>query len=438
MNISIFGLGYVGAVSLACLARDGHIVYGVDIDQTKLDLIASGKPPIIEEGIQETMAEAVGSGRVHVTKECDEAMNATELSFVCVGTPSKKNGDQDMTAILRLSEQMGEALRKKDAFHTIVIRSTVRPGTVLQKIEPLLEKHSGKKSGEDFGLCFQPEFLREGTSIRDYDNPPMTIVGCNHPDSTTQLESLFGHLPGKFISTDVGTAECVKYACNAFHALKVTFANEIGRVSQSLGVDSKKVMGLVCEDKQLNISTAYMRPGFAFGGSCLPKDLRALLHVARENDVDIPMLAGLLPSNDEHVNLAVETILARGTRQIGMIGLSFKSGTDDLRESPLLTLAERLIGKGMNIKIYDPEVNLARLMGANKRYLEESIPHVAELMCDSCDEVMNHGEVIVLGLGDNDIVSQVRDKLTSAHYLFDLVGIADVEALPSDYRGACW
>lgn len=438
MNISIFGLGYVGAVSLACLARDGHTVYGVDIDQTKLDLIASGKPPIIEEGIQETMAEAVGSGRVHVTSDCAEAMQATELSFVCVGTPSKKNGDQDMTAILRLSEQIGDALKNKDAFHTVVIRSTVRPGTVLQQIEPLLEKHSGKTSGRDFGLCFQPEFLREGTSIKDYDNPPMTIVGCNHPDSTAQLEELFGHLPGKFISTDVGTAECVKYACNAFHALKVTFANEIGRVAQSLGVDSKKVMGLVCEDKQLNISTAYMRPGFAFGGSCLPKDLRALLHVARENDVDIPMLAGLLPSNEEHINLAVETILARGTRKIGMVGLSFKSGTDDLRESPLLTLAERLIGKGMQIRIYDPEVNLARLMGANKRYLEESIPHVAELMCDSCEEVLDHGDVIVLGLGDRDIVNQVRSRISANHYLLDLVGLADVDELPCEYRGACW
>lgn len=438
MNISIFGLGYVGAVSLACLARDGHTVYGVDIDQTKLDLISSGQPPIVEEGIQETMAVAVGSGRVHVTRECSEAMANTDLSFVCVGTPSMKNGDQDLTAITRLTEQMGAALREKSDFHTIVIRSTVRPGTVLQTIEPLLEKHSGKRSGEDFGLCFQPEFLREGTSIKDYDNPPMTIVGCNSERSAKQLEDLFGDLPGNFINTSVGTAEILKYACNAFHALKVTFANEIGRVAQSVEVDSREVMELVCEDKQLNISTAYMRPGFAFGGSCLPKDLRALLHVARERDVEIPMLAGLLPSNEVHVAHALDMILSRKTRKIGMVGLSFKSGTDDLRESPLLTLAEQLIGKGMQIKIYDPEVNLARIMGANKRYLEESIPHVAELMCESCEEVMDHGDVVILGLGDKQIVEEVRQRITAEKYLLDLVGLKDIDQLPCEYDGACW
>lgn len=438
MNISIFGLGYVGAVSLACLARDGHQVIGVDIDQTKLDLIASGKPPIVEEGIQETMQAAVGSGRVSVTSDCHEAITATDVSFVCVGTPSLKNGDQDLSAIIRLSEQIGESLSKKSGFHTVVVRSTVRPGTVLKTIEPLLEKSSGKTSGVDFGLCFQPEFLREGTSIRDYDNPPMTIVGCNHERSADTLRELFGHLPCEFIDTDIGTAECVKYACNAFHALKVTFANEIGRITQPLGVDSRKVMELVCKDKQLNISTAYLRPGFAFGGSCLPKDLRALLHVARENDVDVPMLSGLLPSNDRHVQHAFDMILAQNTRQVGMIGLSFKSGTDDLRESPLLTLAEMLIGKGIQLKIYDPEVNLSRLMGANKRYLEESIPHIAQLMCSSSEEVMAHGDVVVVGLGGQTMLEEVKSYARADQYLIDLVSMSEPENLPGEYTGVCW
>ncbi|NNF17394.1 MAG: UDP-glucose/GDP-mannose dehydrogenase family protein [Gammaproteobacteria bacterium] len=438
MNISIFGLGYVGAVSLACLARDGHQVVGVDIDQTKLDLIASGKPPIVEEGIQETMATAVNSGRVTVTTNCTEAISATQMSFVCVGTPSRKNGDQDLGAIERLSAEIGEGLKQKSGFHTVVIRSTVRPGTVMKTIEPLIEKHSGKRSGEEFGLCFQPEFLREGSSIRDYDNPPMTIVGCNNETSARLLEDLFGQLPCKFISTDIGTAECLKYACNAFHALKITFANEIGRVTQSLDVDSRKVMELVCEDRQLNISTAYLRPGFAFGGSCLPKDLRALLHVARENDVELPMLAGMLPSNETHIRHTLDMVLAQNTRSVGMIGLSFKSGTDDLRESPLLTMAESLIGKGMQLRIYDPEVNLARLMGANKRYLEESIPHIAELMCASSAEVMAHGDVIIVGLGGQEILDEVKNRARENQYVIDLVGMKDVEQLPCGYSGVCW
>ncbi len=438
MKISIFGLGYVGAVSLACLARDGHQVIGVDIDQTKLDLIANGKSPIIEEGIQEVMADVVASGRVSVTDDCAAAIRDTDLSFVCVGTPSAPNGSQNLAAVERLSRDIGDALREKDAFHTIVVRSTMQPGTVRQLVERLLVEHSGKVSGEDFGLCFQPEFLREGTSIRDYDNPPMTVVGSNSERSTALLSDLFGRLPGDFLTTDIGTAECLKYACNAFHALKVTFANEIGRITQSVDVDSRKVMELVCEDKQLNISSAYMRPGFAFGGSCLPKDLRALLYVARSNDVDVPMLAGLLPSNKEHVEHALSSLMAQGKRKIGMLGLSFKSGTDDLRESPLLTLAKQLIGEGMDLKIYDPEVNLARLIGANKRYLEESIPHVASLMCDSTEEVMAHADAVIVGLSDKQIVVDLHRLCEERHFVLDLVSLRDSEALPGQYMGVCW
>ena len=438
MKISIFGLGYVGAVSLACLARDGHEVVGVDIDPTKLDLIRNGKSPVIEEGIQEVMAEVVASGRVSVTDNARDAVRDTDLSFVCVGTPSASNGSQDLTAMRRLSEEMAQALREKDSFHTVIVRSTIEPGTIRDVIEPILESGSGKASGTDFGLGFQPEFLREGTSIRDYDNPPMTVVGANSARSVEQLRDLFGHLPGKFLETDVGTAECLKYACNAFHAVKVTFANEIGRVAQSVGVDSRKVMELVCEDHSLNISKAYLRPGFAFGGSCLPKDVRALLYVARSRDVELPMLAGLIPSNNQHIEHALQDILSKGTRKVGFLGLSFKSGTDDLRESPLLTLAEQLIGKGMELKIYDPEVNVARLIGANRKYLEESIPHVSSLMEDSAQAVIAHAEVLVVGLSDKAIIDDLHAHCAPHHYVLDLVSVRDADQLKGTYRGVCW
>lgn len=438
MKISIFGLGYVGAVSMACLARDGHDVVGVDIDPTKLDLIRSGKSPVIEEGIQEVMADVVASGRVSVTDNSRDAVRDTDLSFVCVGTPSMPNGSQDLRALRRLAEDMGKALAEKDAFHTVMIRSTIEPGTIVEVVEPILVAQSGKTSGVDFGLGFQPEFLREGTSIKDYDNPPMTVVGANSPRSIEQLRDLFGHLPNKFLTTDIGTAECLKYACNAFHAVKVTFANEIGRVTQSVGVDSRKVMELVCEDHSLNISKAYLRPGFAFGGSCLPKDLRALLYVARSRDVELPMMAGLIPSNQNHVEHALSTILSQGTRKVGFLGLSFKSGTDDLRESPLLTLAEQLIGKGMELKIYDPEVNVARLIGANRAYLEESIPHVSSLMYNSAKDVIEHADVIVVGLSDADIIEQLHQHHDSRHFILDLVSMPDAEKLKCEYRGVCW
>lgn len=438
MKISIFGLGYVGAVSLACLARDGHEVVGVDIDHKKLDLIRAGQSPVIEEGIQEVMSEAVKSGRVTVTDNSAQAIRDTSVSFVCVGTPSMPNGSQDLRAMKRLAVDIGKALRDKDSFHTVVIRSTVEPGTVTGVIDGLLGEHSGKISGVDFGLCFQPEFLREGTSIKDYDNPPMTVVGANSDRAMGVLQDLFGHLPNKFLATDIGTAECLKYACNAFHAVKVTFANEIGRVAQAVGVDSRKVMELVCEDHQLNISKAYLRPGFAFGGSCLPKDLRALLYVARNQDIEMPMMAGLMPSNDLHVDHALKTILARGTRKVGFLGLSFKSGTDDLRESPLLTLAEQLIGKGMELKIYDPEVNVARLIGANRAYLEESIPHVSSLMCDSAAQVMEHADVVVVGLSDKAIIDDLHRHCQSRHFVLDLVSLRDASDLAGEYRGICW
>lgn len=438
MNISIFGLGYVGAVSLACLARDGNTVIGIDIDPVKLQLIMDGRSPVIEEGMPELMAAMAASGRVQVTQDVQQAVNQTEVSFICVGTPSQANGSQDQTAVLRLAEQLGKALASKSTHHTIVFRSTLLPGTVEGKLKTLLEQHSDKKDGVDFDICFQPEFLREGSSIKDYDNPPFTIVGANTERAHQQMQRLFGHLPGQYHKTDVKTAETVKYFCNIFHALKITFANEVARLCEGLAVDPFKVMDLVCADKQLNISTAYLKPGFAFGGSCLPKDLRAMQYVAKQADIQIPMLGHVLSSNHIHLQQACKKILALGCRQIGMIGLSFKSGTDDLRESPLVDLAEYLIGKGMQLSIYDPEVNLSRLLGANKKYIEESIPHIGQLMSEDVAAVLSNNSVIILGLNDKALVEQVLAGLTAEHTLVDLVRLKQPEQVKGKYIGMCW
>ena len=360
MKVSIFGLGYVGAVSLGCLARDGHHVIGVDLDQTKLDLIRNGSTPIIEEGMEELMRQAGECGRVDVTNNASDGIHCSEVSFVCVGTPARSNGSQDLTAIQRLSEQVGVAMKTKTDYHVFVIRSTVFPGTVEDIITPIIETHSGKQRGKDFDVCFQPEFLREGSSIKDYDNPPFTVIGTNSERAENVLRNLFGHLPCEFLVTSIRTAEMLKYSCNIFHALKATFANEVGRLSQAMGVESHAVMEMVCRDTRLNISPAYLRPGFAFGGSCLPKDLKAMLYVAKSKDVSVPMLENVLTSNTIHIDHAINAVLESGKKSIGLIGLSFKSGTDDLRESPLVVMAERFIGKGLNLRIYDPEVNVAR------------------------------------------------------------------------------
>lgn len=437
-RISIFGLGYVGAVSLACLARDGHKVVGVDIDATKLNLIRSRKSPILEEGIQDLMRDVVDSGRVTVTNDALQAIRETELSFVCVGTPSASNGSQDLSAILRLAEQIGVALKDKREFHTLVIRSTVQPGTVEGQIEPILERASGKKSGVDFGLCFQPEFLREGSSIRDYDHPPYTIVGGNCEQAVNVVKELFQHLDARFMVTSIRVAEALKMSCNAFHALKITFANEIGRVSQALGIDSHEVMRLVCADTRLNISTAYLKPGFAFGGSCLPKDLRALTTIAKNHDLEIPMLASLLPSNRVHIDHAVEKILKLGRPKVGMLGLSFKTGTDDLRESPLVMVAKRLIGEGCELRIFDPEVHLSRLIGANRSYIDANIPHVGSLLCETIEDMIDPSDVILVGLQQSALNDALQARARPDQHVIDLVNLPNRDLLRARYEGACW
>lgn len=438
MKISVFGLGYVGAVSSACMARDGHDVLGCDIDDAKLELIRSGESPIVEEGMAELMASSAASGRLRVTSDAAEAIAETDVSFLCVGTPSLPNGGQDLTAIERLCEQLGAAMKDKDEFHVFVVRSTVLPGTVDTVVRPTLERHSGKSSDEAFAVCFQPEFLREGSSIKDYDNPPFTVVGTRSDRAGSMLRDVFGHLPCAYTVTDIANAELLKYCCNIFHALKITFANEVGRVGQHLGVDPHAVMRLVCQDTSLNISPAYMRPGFAFGGSCLPKDLRALLHIAKHGDVEIPMLQGILPSNNHHVERAVDWVLGTKARSVGMIGLSFKSGTDDLRESPLVTLAERFIGKGLDLKIHDPEVQLARLRGANKRYIEEAIPHIGRLLTAEVDEVVTQSEVVIVGLTDPDLLDAVYRGTKPEQWVLDLVNMRGKDRVRARYHGVCW
>lgn len=438
MRISIFGLGYVGAVSAGCLARDGHDVIGCDIDKTKLDLLASGKTPIIEEGMEALVAEAASSGRLTVTNDAEQAVANSDISLICVGTPSTRTGGQDLTAVKRLCEQLGEAMKAKSGYHAFVMRSTVLPGTVEGVVQPILEERSGKKAGSDFGVCFQPEFLREGSSIKDYDNPPYTVVGTSDERPAKLLEEIFGHLPCEFVTTTITSAEMLKYCCNTFHALKITFANEVGRISQSLDVDSHEVMRLVCEDRALNISPAYMKPGFAFGGSCLPKDVKALLSVAKSNDIEVPMLQGIMPSNQNHIDHAIEWVLESQKRKVGMIGLSFKSGTDDLRESPLVTMAERFIGKGLNLEIYDPEVNVARLMGANRRYIEESIPHISQLMRTSAEAIIDAADVVVVGLRDDALMDVLHARLRDDQLVLDLVNVPNREKLKGTYRGVCW
>ncbi|HVR50860.1 MAG TPA: nucleotide sugar dehydrogenase [Pseudorhodoferax sp.] len=438
MKISIFGLGYVGAVSLACLSRDGHDVVGVDIDETKLELIMAGKTPVVEEGMVELMQRVAASGKVTVTTDAQRAVRESEISLVCVGTPSAANGSQDQGAVLRLAEQMGLAIAAKSEPHVVVFRSTLVPGTVEDVLRPIIEAKSGKKDGEGFHLCFQPEFLREGSSIRDYDKPPFTIVGANHAYPVERLRALFGQLPCDFIQTSVRSAEMMKYCCNNFHALKITFANETARLCGALGVDPFEVMDLVCRDTQLNISRAYLKPGFAFGGSCLPKDLRATAYLAKTRDVEIPMLASIMQSNRDHLDLALHKIVARGKRKIGFIGLSFKTGTDDLRESPLVTLAEQLIGKGMQLSVYDPEVHLAKLLGANRRYIENHLPHIGELLQADIRQVIAESEVLVLGLTGQQVFDAVAANVRADQWVLDLVNMPGREALAADVEGLCW
>jgi GDP-mannose 6-dehydrogenase len=438
MKISIFGLGYVGAVSLACLARDGHSVVGVDIDEAKLALIRAGKTPVVEEGMVELMARVAASGRVTVTSDVAQAVAQTELSLICVGTPSAANGSQNQSAILALAHDLGRALREKAPGHILVFRSTLVPGTVEDVLRPIIERESGKHEGRDFHVCFQPEFLREGTSIKDYDKPPFTVVGARTESAVAKLRALFGHLDCEFCMTSIRAAEMVKYCCNNFHALKITFANETARLCEALAVDPFQVMELVCKDRQLNISPAYLKPGFAFGGSCLPKDLRATTHMAKMRDVELPMHASIMASNRVHIEHAISKVLESGKRRVGMIGLSFKTGTDDLRESPLVLLAEHFIGKGLSLSVYDPDVHLSRLLGANRRFIEQHVPHIGSLMRSDIEAVIAEADIVVVGLNDRHVFEKLEQHARKDQVIMDLVHIPSGYRMAGEVLGLCW
>lgn len=437
MKISIFGMGYVGTVSAGCLAQDGHDVIGVDPIHTKVDLINAGQSPIVEADIGQIISSMVKAGRLRATSDADEAIRETELSFVCVGTPSQANGNLDLTHIRRVCEMIGDALRDKTARHTVVIRSTILPGTMRQIVIPILEESSRKKAGFDFGVCNNPEFLREGSAVKDFNSPPKTVMGEFDRASGDVLASLYSKLDAPFIRTDLETAEMVKYVDNSWHALKIGFANEIGNLCKASSIDAHEVMRIFCEDEKLNISPAYLLPGFAFGGSCLPKDLRALAYKAKMEDLELPIMNAILPSNEMQVVRGLQLITARGHRRIGVLGFSFKEGTDDLRESPMIEVIERLIGKGYDLRIYDKNVNLARLVGANRDFILNRIPHISRLMVNGIDAVLQHGETIVIGNKDPEFQG-VLDRLRDDQHVVDFVRITSHRTENRLYEGICW
>lgn len=437
LRISIFGLGYVGVVSAGCLANDGHEVVGVDPVQTKVDLINKGHSPIVEAEIGEIIAAKVQSGRLRATEDPAQAIRETELSFVCVGTPSQANGNLDLHYIRRICEQIGEALKNKAAHHTVVIRSTILPGTMHGIVIPVLQEFSGKKAGVDFGVCHNPEFLREGSAVKDFNAPPKTVIGELDEASGALLAQLYKKIDAPLLRTSLGTAEMVKYVDNCWHALKIGFANEIGNLGKVLGIDAHEVMNIFCQDKKLNISSAYLLPGFAFGGSCLPKDLRALAYTAKLHDLELPILKSILPSNEMQVSRGLTLIMDKGHKRVGVLGFSFKAGTDDLRESPVIEVIERLLGKGYDLRIYDKNVNLASLVGANRDFILNRIPHISRLMVSHVDAVLDHAQTIVIGNKDPDF-RNVPNRLRHDQSIVDFVRITDRRSENGKYDGICW
>ncbi|AYC31878.1 UDP-glucose/GDP-mannose dehydrogenase family protein [Pseudomonas cavernae] len=436
MRISIFGLGYVGAVCAGCLSSRGHEVVGVDISATKIDLINQGKSPIVEPGLQQLLQQGIQSGRLRGTTDVAAAIAASELSMLCVGTPSKKNGDLALHFIESVCAQVGEALRSKSEWHSVVVRSTVLPGTVKNFIIPILEECSGKRAGIDFGVAVNPEFLRESTAIKDYNFPPMTVIGELDSRSGDLLQDIYQELDAPIVRKSIEVAEMIKYSCNVWHATKVTFANEIGNIAKAAGVDGREVMDVVCQDHKLNLSKYYMKPGFAFGGSCLPKDVRALTYRAGQLDVEAPLLGSLMRSNEAQVQNAFDIITSYDKRRIALLGLSFKAGTDDLRESPLVELAEMLIGKGYDLSIYDRNVEYARVHGANKDYIESKIPHVSSLLDSDLDSVIARAEIIVLGNGDERFRA-LAQQVPEGKQIVDLVGFM-AHTSGAGREGICW
>ena len=438
MKVSVFGLGYVGSVSAASLAADGHDVVGTDVNADKVASVNAGRSPIVEPGLDELLRRGLDDGRLRATTETADAIGATEVSLVCVGTPSLRNGSLDLTQLTRVCGQIGAALRDKRAYHVVVVRSTVLPGTTHEVVIPALERASGKAYGDHFGVAVNPEFLREGTALEDFRKPPMTLVGHNHAADASGPIALYQSIDAPVISTGIRVAEMMKYASNTWHALKVCFANEIGNVCKRLGVDGREVMDIFCRDEKLNLSPYYLKPGFAFGGSCLPKDIRALQYRAKELDVELPVIRSILPSNRLQIEHAFDQVMETGRKKIGLLGFSFKAGTDDLRESPLVILAEALLGKGLQLCIYDKNVSLAKLVGANKDYIEKQIPHLSSLLCEAIDDVIERSDVIIVGNQGPEFAKAVM-TCRADQIVIDLVRLPVLESLlAADYRGICW
>ena len=438
-SISVFGLGYVGTVTAACLAHMGHNVIGVDLSPTKVEAMQAGRSPIVEPRVGTLISEAHAAKRLQATSDSESAVKNSEISFLCVGTPSLRNGKLDLGHIEPVCRDIGQVLKTKDAFHLVVLRSTVLPGTAETIVIPALEKASGKKMGKDFGVCVNPEFMREGTAVADFLEPSMTIIGASDAYHSGLLREIYKWAPGRIFETSFRSAEMTKYVCNAWHAVKVSFANEVGTLAKELGVDAESVVEIFTADTKLNISPTYLKPGFAFGGSCLPKDVRAMNYRAKELDLDLPLFQAIMPSNHEHLERAVEMVLATGKKKVALLGLSFKAATDDLRESPQVQLIKRLMGEGLDVKVWDEDVSLGRLAGSNRQYIEEVIPHVGSLLCPDLASALAQAEVVVIGTRGIDRATLSR-QIEPGQIVIDLVNLEKARRIEHNgsYEGICW
>ena len=436
MKISVFGLGYVGTVTAACLAKDNHTVLGVDINRGKVDMINAGICPVVEADIDVLVREAVEQNRLKATTSTKEAIENSQVSIICVGTPCQSNGRLDLHYVDRVGREIGKELSCKNSFHTVVLRSTVLPGTTRGTLIPVLEGASGKKAGADFAVCHNPEFLREGSSVYDFNNPPKIVIGEENASGEALVE-IYARIAAPLVRTTYEVSEVVKYTDNLYHALKITFSNEIGNYCKTNSIDSHEVMDIFCLDTKLNISSAYLKPGFAFGGSCLPKDLRAIIYDAKTKDLSLPLLSSISRSNDLQIERTFDLIRRIGKKRIGFLGLSFKSGTDDLRESPLLELAERLLGKGYEITIYDRNIGLARLMGTNRDYLLEHLPHIETLLKPTLEEVVGPSDVLVFGNKEREF-AEMGSSLLDSKIIVDLVRLFARPPRNTIYHGLCW
>jgi GDP-mannose 6-dehydrogenase len=438
MKISVFGLGYVGSVTAACFADKGHDVIGIEVNPDKLALFRAGKTPVFEPGLAELLAKVHGAGRFSVTADAAEAIRSSDISFICVGTPSKKGGQTDLSHVEHVSREIGEALRGKQGTHTVVVRSTLLPGSIESVVIPQIESASGKREDQDFHVVANPEFMREGSAIRDFYEPPFVVIGERRAGAGDALAELYHSVDAAQVRITIRAAEAIKFTSNAFHALKITFANEIGQFCKAHDIDSHEVMDIICRDTKLNISKTYLQPGLAYGGSCLPKDLRALVGRARENDLELPMLEAIARSNVSQIQRTIDFITEIGHREVAILGLSFKIGTDDLRESPLVIMAETLLGKGFKLAIHDSDVELTRLTGANKRFLEEKLPHINSLLSASLKEVVTRSKTLVV-CKDVAEYRELPQLISPQHHIVDLAAaLKNARISTAQYHGLYW